>query len=40
MKEFWDLIQFVFTAVGGWLGYFIGGCDGVLIALVGFVAGD
>ena len=36
MKEFWNLIQFVFTAVGGWLGYFIGGCDGLLIALVVF----
>ena len=40
MKEFWNLIQFVFTAVGGWLGYFIGGCDGLLIALVVFVAAD
>ena len=40
MKEFWNLIQFVFTAVGGWLGYFLGGCDGLLIALVVFVAGD
>ena len=40
MKEFWNLIQFVFTAVGGWLGYFIGGCDGLLIALVVFVAVD
>lgn len=29
-----------FTAVGGWLGYFIGGCDGLLIALVVFVAAD
>lgn len=40
MKEFWNLIQFVFTAVGGWLGYFLGGCDGLLIALVVFVAVD
>ena len=28
MKEFWNAVQFVFTAVGGWLGYFLGGCDG------------
>ena len=21
MKEFWNTVQFVFTAVGGWLGY-------------------
>ena len=40
MKEFWNLIQFVFTAIGGWLGYFLGGCDGLLIALVVFVAVD
>ena len=33
MKEFWNTIQFVFAAVGGWLGYFLGGCDGLLIAL-------
>lgn len=40
MKEFWNLIQFIFTAVGGWLGYFLGGCDGLLIALVVFVTVD
>ena len=40
MKEFWNLCQLVFTAVGGWLGYFLGGCDGLLIALAVFVAAD
>ncbi|MCW6662783.1 phage holin family protein [Aerococcaceae bacterium NML190073] len=40
MKEFWNGIQLVFTVVGGWLGYFLGGCDGLLIALVMFVAMD
>ena len=40
MKEFWNLIQFIFTAVGGWLGYFLGGCDGLLVALVVFVTVD
>ena len=40
MKEFWNTIQLVFTAVGGWLGYFLGGCDGLLIALVIFVICD
>jgi toxin secretion/phage lysis holin len=40
MKEFWNLIQLVFTATGGWLGYFLGGCDGLLIALVIFVVAD
>ncbi len=40
MKEFWNTIQLVFAAVGGWLGYFLGGCDGLLYALVAFVAID
>ncbi|HEO5418786.1 TPA: phage holin family protein [Streptococcus agalactiae] len=40
MKEFWNMIQIVFTAVGGWLGYFLGGCDGLIIALLLFVVTD
>lgn len=40
MKEFWNTIQCVFTAVGGWLGYFLGGYDGLLIALLLFMATD
>ena len=40
MKEFWNVIQFVFAAVGGWLGYFLGGCDGLILALVIFAAID
>ena len=40
MKEFWNTIQLIFTAIGGWLGYFLGGCDGLLIALVVFVVVD
>jgi toxin secretion/phage lysis holin len=40
MKEFWNGIQFVFTMIGGWLGYFLGGCDGLFIALVMFVVMD
>ena len=40
MKEFWNAVQFVFTAIGGWLGYFLGGCDGLLFALLAFVVID
>lgn len=40
MKEFWNSIQLVFAAVGGWLGYFLGGCDSLLYALIAFVIID
>ena len=40
MKGFWTTVQMVFAAVGGWLGWFLGGCDGLLYALVAFVAVD
>lgn len=40
MKEFWNTIRLIFTAVGGWLGYFLGGCDGLLYALLAFVVID
>ena len=40
MKEFWNSIQIVFTGVVGWLGWFLGGCDGLLYALIAFVVID
>ena len=40
MKEFWNTIQGIFAAIGGWLGYFLGGCDGLLVALIVFVVCD
>lgn len=40
MIEFWTIIQLIFSALGGWLGYFLGGCDGLLYGLVIFVVID
>ena len=40
MKEFWTTIQVIFAGIGGWLGWFLGGCDGLLIALLAFVVID
>ncbi len=40
MREFWNTIQLIFTAIGGWLGWFLGGCDGLLYALIAFVVID
>ena len=40
MKDFWYSIQAVFMAIGGWLGWYLGGCDGLLYALLGFVIMD
>lgn len=40
MKEFWTTIQVVFAGIGGWLGWFLGGCDGLLYALLAFVVID
>lgn len=40
MKEFWNMIQLIFTAIGGWLGWFIGGCDGLLFTLIAFAVVD
>ena len=28
------------TGIGGWLGYFLGGCDGLLYALIAFTVID
>ena len=36
----WTKIQISVSAIGGWLGYFLGGVDGLLIALIVFMALD
>ena len=33
MKELWNTAQAIFSILGGWLGYFLGGCDGLVYAL-------
>ena len=40
MKEFWNTIQLIIAAIGGWLGWFLGGRDGLLYTLIAFVAID
>ena len=40
MKDFWNVIQLIFSDLGGWLGYFLGGCDGLLYTLLAFTAMD
>ena len=40
MKEFWNTIQVIIAAIGGWLGWFLGGCDGLLYTLLVFVGLD
>ena len=40
MKEFWNTVQFILAGIGGWLGWFLGGCDGLLYTLTVFVAID
>ena len=36
----WAKIQIAITAIGGWLGYFLGGIDGLMIALMIFMGLD
>ena len=36
----WAKVQGAITVIGGWLGYFLGGVDGLMIALVVFVILD
>jgi len=40
MKDITNTIQIIIAAVGGYIGYFLGGWDGFLYALVAFVVID
>ena len=40
MKQIWSYIQLAFAAFGGFLGWFLGGVDGFIYALIAFVVID
>lgn len=40
MKQIWNGIQIAFSAVSGFVGWFLGGFDGFLYALIAFVVID
>lgn len=40
MKSIWVSIQVAFSALGGFLGWYLGGVDGFLYALIAFVLVD
>ena len=40
MKEVWNWIQLAIATVGGFLGWFLGGYDGFLYALIAFIVID
>ena len=40
MRDVWHVIQAGFALIGGWLGVFLGGVDGLIIALATFAIID
>ena len=40
IDSLWAKLQMAITAIGGWLGYFVGGVDGLLTTLIIFMAVD
>ena len=40
MKVLWTTNQISFAAIGGFIGWFLGGCDGLLYALLAFIIID
>ena len=40
MKQIWTLIQIAFSALGGFIGWFLGGNDSFIYALLAFVVID
>lgn len=40
MKTIWTWIQITFSGIGGFLGWYLGGLDGLIYALIAFVVAD
>ena len=40
MKQVWNFVQIAFSALGGFCGWFLGGFDGFMYALIAFVVID
>ena len=40
MRALWTTNQISFAAIGGFIGWFLGGCDGLLYALIAFIVID
>jgi toxin secretion/phage lysis holin len=40
MKEFWGINQVILAGLGGWIGYYLGGCDGLILLLAACVIID
>ena len=40
MKVLWNVNQLTFATIGGFIGWFWGGCDGLIYALITFVVID
>ena len=40
MKTIWNTLHLCITGIGAWVGWFLGGCDGLLYALVAFIVID
>lgn len=40
MKEKWNMGRAIFALIGGWVGWFLGGLDGLMYALIVFILMD
>ncbi|WP_018659236.1 phage holin family protein [Allofustis seminis] len=40
MKEYWKTFQIILAGIGGYVGYFLGGVDGLIHGLIAFVLID